>query len=162
MSIFEDLEITGKYPKELDEEKVYKIGRVFIIALKVKEVVVGRDEDAPSDTFFRALMRGITDEGANVIDIGFVKTPVLHFGILNYGHDSGIMIAAQNNLRTLTFYKEKACPADSSCLKEIERIFIEDTFSEIKNKGGVVIKNVTADYERQSKNEEAKNNKNKE
>lgn len=153
MSIFKAYDIRGVYPSELNEESAYRIGRAFVKFLKVKEVVVGRDMRLSSDSLFEALSRGITDEGANVIDIGMVTTPMLYFGIANYGHESGIMITASHNPKQFNGFKlcrENAIPMSGETgIKDIQRLVEENEFGGIKSKGGIAKKDIYADYEKQ-------------
>ena len=43
MEIFRAYDIRGEYPKDIDDEAVYKIGRCLIKLLGAKSFVVGRD-----------------------------------------------------------------------------------------------------------------------
>lgn len=59
------------------------------------EVVVGRDMSVSSPALCEALTRGITDQGADVIDIGHCDTPYFYFGTA--AHQAGIMVTASHN-----------------------------------------------------------------
>ncbi len=78
-SIFRAYDIRGKYPDQINEETVYKIGRVFVGFLKTDEVIVGRDVRESAPALFESLVRGIIEAGANVIDIGQVSIGALYF-----------------------------------------------------------------------------------
>ena len=97
MSIFKAYDVRGIYPEQLNEEIAYKIGRAFVEFLKCKNVVIGRDMRLSSDSLFNALADGITDQGADVIEIGLSGTDMLYFAVANYGFDSGLMITASHN-----------------------------------------------------------------
>ncbi|MDP2749825.1 MAG: phosphomannomutase/phosphoglucomutase, partial [Nanoarchaeota archaeon] len=152
MAVFKAYDVRGIYPEELNEELAYKVGRAFVKFVKVKEVVVGRDARISSDSLFEALTKGITDEGANVINIGMVTTPMLYFGIANYGHESGIMITASHNPKQFNGFKlckANAVPISGDTgIKDIQRTVEENNFGEIRSKGGIVKKDVYADYEK--------------
>lgn len=95
--IYKAYDIRGVYPKELDEEKAYNIGRAFMLLRKPKKVVVGRDCRESSPSLADALIRGLIDEGADVCDIGLTSTPMFYFAGVFYGFDAGLMVTASHN-----------------------------------------------------------------
>ena len=80
MSIFKAYDIRGVYPTELNEDLAYKIGRAFVSFLKVKQVAVSQDMRQSSDNLKKELIRGITEQGADVIEVeGLCSTPKSYF-----------------------------------------------------------------------------------
>ncbi|MDD5086310.1 MAG: phosphomannomutase/phosphoglucomutase [Candidatus Nanoarchaeia archaeon] len=150
MSIFKAYDIRGIYPNELDEEMVYNIGRAFVHYLKCKRVVIGRDMRLSSDSFFKALSDGITDQGADVIDIGLSGTDMLYFAVSNYGYESGIMITASHNSKEwngLKLVREKAIPLSiETGIGQIQEIVEKNQFSNAENKGKITKKEIMDDY----------------
>jgi phosphomannomutase / phosphoglucomutase len=63
----------------------------------IGEAVVGRDVRPSSDSFFEALVEGLTTGGVSVIDIGVVPTPVFYFAAKKWGVRGGVMITASHN-----------------------------------------------------------------
>jgi len=149
MSIFKAYDIRGIYPEQLNEEIAYKIGRAFVEFLKCKNVVIGRDMRLSSDSLFEALADGITDQGADVIDIGLSTTPMLYFAVANYGFESGIMITASHNPKEyngLKFTREKSIPiSDATGIKEIEKLVEKNDFKHAE-KGRIIKKDILDDY----------------
>lgn len=101
-SIFKAYDIRGVYPSEINEEAAYLIGRAFIEFLsrgrkRKLKIAVGRDNRSSSRPLFRGLIKGIRDEGADVIDVGLSTTPMLYFGVAHYKLDGGINITASHN-----------------------------------------------------------------
>jgi len=96
-SIFKSYDIRGIYPSELSEETAYQIGRAFVQYSGAKRAVVGQDARISSPALFKALVRGVLAQGAQVHDIGQVPTECLYFAVGNYDFDSGIMITASHN-----------------------------------------------------------------
>ena len=104
-SIFKAYDIRGLVESELSPELAYSIGRAFVIWLRQHSIilddrylVVGRDMRPSSEPFQKEVMRGITDEGVNVIDIGLASTPLFNFAVAHYlEHAGGIMITASHN-----------------------------------------------------------------
>jgi len=96
-AIFRSYDIRGIYPKDLNQEAVFKIGQAFVQYAKAKKVVIGQDMRLSSPTLFKSLVKGITSQGADVYDIGLVPTECLYFSPGYYDYDSGIMITASHN-----------------------------------------------------------------
>ncbi len=78
-SAFKDADIRGVYPSELDEEVTYLIARSFVDEFSLGSVIVARDMRLSSNVLREAFCKGVTDAGADVIDIGLVHTPLLYF-----------------------------------------------------------------------------------
>jgi phosphomannomutase len=92
--IFKAYDIRGVYPDELDPEIAYKIGRALTLYLKPSTVAVGRDMRISSPTLASAVIDGIKDQGADVVDIGLVSTDSLYFAVGKFGYDAGVMVTA--------------------------------------------------------------------
>ena len=146
--IFKAYDIRGVYPNDLNEELAYKIGRAFVKFLNVKEVLVGRDGRLSSPILFDSLVRGITDEGADVIDIGLASTPMFYFATSRV--ESGIMITASHNPKQYNGFKmcgENASPIGELEIKEIKKIVGEIGNIDMSNKKGkIIIKNVLEEF----------------
>jgi phosphomannomutase len=97
VEIFKAYDIRGKVPGQLDSALSYRIGRAAARHLAVETIVVGRDARRHSPELRDALVRGICDEGADVIDLGLVATPILYFAVDRLGAGAGIMITASHN-----------------------------------------------------------------
>ena len=95
--IFKAYDIRGVYPEQLDENIAERIGRAVVVFLKAKKIVVGRDMRPHSLPLFQALARGITEQGADVIDLGMCSTPMSYHANGKLGADAGVMITASHN-----------------------------------------------------------------
>jgi len=95
-SIFKAYDIRGIYPEQLDERVAEAVGRAFVTFLEVPEVVVGRDMRLSSPAMFEALTRGLTRQGADVIDIGMVSTDQYYYACATLDRP-GIMVTASHN-----------------------------------------------------------------
>ena len=51
------------------------------------------------------LIRGLTDGGLDVIDIGIVPTPVLYFSLFHLNADGGVMITGSHNAAEYNGFK---------------------------------------------------------
>jgi len=96
-SLFKAYDIRGVVPDELTPEITRQIGRALVATLQPKSVVVGRDMRISSPELAAALIEGIRDAGADVVDIGMVSTDALYFAIGKYGFPAGVMVTASHN-----------------------------------------------------------------
>ena len=109
--IFKAYDIRGIYGDTLTDEIAYQIGRAFVSFLNCKKVVVGRDMRAHSEAVYAALARGLTEQGADVIDIGLSSTPMCYFANGKLGADASLMITASHNPGEWNGFK--LCRADA-------------------------------------------------
>jgi phosphomannomutase/phosphoglucomutase len=98
--IFREYDIRGLADSELGDEAVRAIGRAF--AQRMREagksvIAVGRDVRLSSPRIRGALVEGLLDQGARVIDVGQVPTPALYFAILHFKADGGAMVTGSHN-----------------------------------------------------------------
>jgi phosphomannomutase len=123
LSAFKAYDIRGKIPEEINEDLVYQIGRAFAAFVKPKRVAVGRDIRLTSDVFAKELIRGITDAGVDVLDIGLCGTEGVYFATFAWKLDGGVMVTASHNppdYNGLKLVREQSKPIGSdSGLKEI-------------------------------------------
>lgn len=91
-------DIRGIYPSDLDEDFYYRFGRALVSIFGFKNAAIGRDARLLSPVLASALIRGITEGGANVVDIGICSTDMISFATGHYGAiDFGIMVTASHN-----------------------------------------------------------------
>jgi phosphomannomutase / phosphoglucomutase len=99
--IFREYDIRGIAERDLTDETAYGVGRGFARELGAPEqpltLAVGRDCRVSSDRLFAALVRGLTEGGVNVIDIGVGPTPMLYFAVFHLGTGGGVMITGSHN-----------------------------------------------------------------
>ncbi len=77
--IFKAYDIRGIYPEEINEETAYKIGRAFVDFTKAEKVIVGRDARVSGPSLHKNLVKGIIEQGADVLDIGLASTDMFYF-----------------------------------------------------------------------------------
>ena len=123
LSAFKAYDIRGRIPDELNADLVYQIGRAYAAYVKPKKVAVGRDIRLTSAEFAVELIRGLTDAGVDVIDIGLCGTEGVYFATFNWKLDGGIMVTASHNppdYNGLKLVREQSKPIGSdSGLKDI-------------------------------------------
>ena len=109
--IFKAYDVRGVYPDEFDEEIAYRIGGAFADFVD-DTVLVGRDMRTSGEPMSEAFIRGVTDTGRDVIDLGLVSTDLVYFasGARNL---PGAMFTASHNppqYNGIKFCRHKAAP----------------------------------------------------
>ncbi|MCH7773906.1 MAG: phosphomannomutase [Bacteroidetes bacterium] len=139
---FKAYDIRGKVPGELNADLAYKIGRVYSKLVDANKIVVGRDVRKSSDELSEALIRGINDSGADVIDIGLCGTEMVYFATPHFDADGGIMITASHNppeYNGMKFVKRDSVPVGyDSGLNEVEQMIFDNNLGDVSEKKGTV------------------------
>ena len=99
MGAFHAYDIRGVYNVDFDAQTAYKVGYFIPELLGATEVLVGRDCRLSSEEIHDSLLKGITDAGADVYDIGLSSTPMVYFGTAHYGFKASVQITASHNPR---------------------------------------------------------------
>ena len=149
--IFKAYDIRGIYGDTLTEDIALKIGRAFATFLTCKKVVVGRDMRPHSKPLFDAFAKGLTMQGADVIDLGMCSTPMSYFGNGKLGADASAIITASHNPGEWNGFKlcrEKAIPISGATgIMDIERIVNEESFDpEAEQAGSVTTYDIIPEY----------------
>ena len=97
MGAFHAYDIRGIYNVDFDRETAYKVAYFIPELLGTDKVAVGRDCRVSSDEIHDAVLRGITDAGADVYDLGLTTTPAVYFATANCGFKASIQIPASHN-----------------------------------------------------------------
>ena len=99
MGAFHAYDIRGVYNKDFNKETAYKVGYFIPKLLKTDKVLVGRDVRESSPEIREYLIKGITDAGANVADLGLATTPMVYWATAKYGFKASVQITASHNPR---------------------------------------------------------------
>ncbi|MBC7604074.1 MAG: phosphomannomutase/phosphoglucomutase, partial [Ramlibacter sp.] len=106
-TIFKAYDIRGIVPSTLTDEIAHALGRAFgAMVLNEGEtaVVVGRDGRLSGPSLSAALVRGLTESGVNVTDIGPATTPMVYFAA-NTLCTSGIQVTGSHNPKDYNGFK---------------------------------------------------------
>ncbi|MCO5220586.1 MAG: phosphomannomutase/phosphoglucomutase [Thermomicrobiales bacterium] len=124
-TIFKAYDVRGIVPAELDADLAYKAGRALVLVLKPEQVAVGHDMRVSSPALAAAMIDGIRDQGADVIDIGLVSSDALYFSVGKYGFDAGVMITASHNPPEYNGFK--------ICKEEARALSLDDGLDQIRD-----------------------------
>jgi phosphomannomutase len=130
LTAFKAYDLRGKVPTELNPEMAYKIGKAYVKLLKAETMVVGHDVRKSSEAISDSLIKGLTDAGADVTDIGLCGTEMIYYATSALEVDGGIMITASHNppeYNGMKFVKKHSVPVGyDTGLNEIERLIVTD------------------------------------
>ena len=113
-------DLRGIYPQEVNEELYYRIGRAFPALFRAKQVVVGHDIRLSGESLSAALMKGLTEAGCGVVDVGLCGTEMIYHAADKM--DGGMMVTASHNPKEyngLKLVKRGAVPLDKGELKAL-------------------------------------------
>jgi phosphomannomutase len=113
-------------PDQLGAGDAHGVGRAVARHFGARRLVVGHDARQSSPELVAALIRGIREEGVDVLDIGLVATPMLYYAVEALAADGGVMVTASHNPAQYNGFKicrEHAIPVgEASGLREIEKL----------------------------------------
>ncbi len=149
--IFRMYDIRGVYPKELDEETAYFIGKAFGTLLREmggKVVTVGMDARPSSIPLKEALIDGLTRTEIDVYDLGLVPTPLQYYSLFKHDVHGGIQVTASHNPREYNGFKlsmgrETFFGED---IQKLKKLILEKKFLETFEKGKVEKVDVVDQY----------------
>lgn len=131
--IFKAYDIRGIYGTDLTDDLAYRIGRAFATFTGCTKVVVARDIRPHSEPLFAALAKGLTEQGADVIDLGYGSTPMSYFANGTLGADASVMITASHNTAEWNGFKlcrAQAVPVSGATgIMDIEKIVKDGSFA---------------------------------
>ncbi len=149
--IFKAYDVRGVYKKDLDEKTAYDLGLAFS-KMRRKElneksrikIVVGADMRLSSPALKKELMKGLSDGGSDVIDIGLSSTPTFYFAVAHYNYDGGILVSASHNPKEYNGFKivrEKALPVSKdSGIFDLRDSVMSGNLAPDKEKGEIEVK----------------------
>src|SRR5690348_8672919 len=99
-TILREYDIRGIVGDTLDETDAYALGRTFAAKARdegAKRIAVGRDGRTHSGMLEAALVRGLTEGGIDVVQVGMGPSPMLYFATHYLEVDGGIQVTGSHN-----------------------------------------------------------------
>jgi phosphomannomutase len=147
--IFKAYDIRGIYPDELNEQIAYKIGRAFATLLNPNQVIIGRDMRLSGESLANAIINGILDQGANVLDIGMISTDQFYFACGTRGYP-GVMVTASHNPKAYNGFKMvRKMPhllSGDEGIQDIRKLVENEEFSKSGKKGSFQSEDIEEAY----------------
>lgn len=97
LTCFNAYDVRGELGVNFDADIAYRIGRAVAQHFLAKKVVVGRDARETSPQLAAAVARGITDVGADVLDLGLCGTEEMYWAVTQFNACAGIQVTASHN-----------------------------------------------------------------
>lgn len=148
-SIFKAYDIRGIYPEQLDERVARAVGRAFVDLLKPAEVIVGRDMRLSSPAIKEQLLHGLTEQGADVIDIGMVSTDQYYYACATLQRPGLMVTASHNPPQYCGFKMVRDMPyllSGDSGIQDLRRIVEDERYGEPSRTGTVRRQDVSAGF----------------
>ena len=98
--LFREYDLRGIVGDLIDEDVAYTLGLnygSYVLDMGIDRVIVGRDNRVSSPMVANALIKGITETGCNVVNLGEVTTPMFYYGRYSLKLYAGIMVTASHN-----------------------------------------------------------------
>ena len=100
-SIFRAYDVRGLVDENLNPDVVYAIGRAFGSELRERSrnhvAAIGRDGRASSLAYLEAMAQGLCQSGIDVINLGLIPTPLVHYGALKLDAGAAVVITGSHN-----------------------------------------------------------------
>src|SRR3990167_11072007 len=103
-NIFKAYDIRGIYPSDLNEDIAEAVGKAFTKVIQPTQVIVGQDGRVSSPSLTKALIKGFTSMGVQVIDVGRVSTDMYYYACATK-KIPGIMVTASHNPKEYNGFK---------------------------------------------------------
>jgi phosphomannomutase len=148
-NIFKKYDIRGIYLEELNDETAYLIGRGFANYTKAKTIIVGYDARISSPSLKNAIIKGIIDQGANVINIGLCSTSCFNFTLGELKLEAGIIITASHASKEFNGFKlmfKDATPLTKEQVFDFKKVVLENQLPLVNIKGKVQKQDPTENY----------------
>ena len=147
---FKAYDIRGQIPNQLNPDIAYRIGNATAEFLGARKIILGRDIRLSSEELAEAVATGITDAGAEAMDIGLCGTEMVYFATARFKVDGGIMVTASHNpadYNGLKIVREAARPVSADTgLQEIRTLAERDQRMLAGRKGMHVPANIFGTY----------------
>ena len=126
MGFFKAYDMRGTFGVDFDLDTVYRVGKALPKVVGGGHWLVGRDMRTTSEAVRDALVKGLSESGVEVTDIGIATTPMVYFFTVKEDFDGSVMITASHNPPSdngLKVSRKGGLPVGyDSGLKEVEEI----------------------------------------
>jgi len=150
--VFREYDIRGIAGADITEALAYRLGKAYAAMLPASEtrnIAVGRDVRLSGPALQTAVMRGLTDAGCNVVDIGINPTPLAYYAVYRLDMGGCIMVTASHNPGEYNGFKMMIGKSslygdDIQTLKSL----MQQNLASVHTPGAIGVQNVVEDYTR--------------
>ena len=138
---FKTYVIRGELGLNFNEGIAYQIGRAVAQHFLAKKIVVGRDARETSPQLAKAVARGITDAGADVLDLGLCGTEEMYWAVTQFDACAGVEVTASHNpinYNGIKLVKSGSRPLDDlDDFQKIKRLAESESWVPVLSEGGI-------------------------
>ncbi len=163
-SILKQYDIRGIVNKDLNEVDAYFVGKSYgtmLSKINKKNCVIGYDARFTSKDYSNKVIKGLTECGINITNIGLAPTPMVYFAIQFLKKDAGLIITASHNPPEYNGFKmlTNEDPIWGKDIQELGKIAEKGEFIENNKLGNIEEIDIKEDYFKFLLNILNKNNK---
>lgn len=150
--VFRGYDLRGVVGPDLDEARVERLGKAYatwLIRRNVNDCVVGYDSRESSPAFRDALVKGLTESGITVYDIGMTLSQICYFAQYYFRTRGMVMITASHNPKEFNGFKFGTGFSETMVTEEIKEfrdLTKSGEFTTTGTKGEVIKKDIFPDY----------------
>jgi phosphomannomutase len=147
--IFKAYDVRGIYPKAINEQIAYNIGRAFAVFTKAEKIIIGRDMRASGIKLTENFAQGVVDQGVDALLVGEISTDCSYFAAGKYNLPAAMFTASHNpaQYNGIKFSLAGAVPiSEDTGLKEIQKISEEKNWPAAEKKGVIENKDILNKY----------------
>lgn len=149
-SIFNDYDVRGKYPAEINEETFKNIAQELALYYKPRTVAVGRDIRESSLSLQKAMIDGFVARGINVVDLGLITTDMVYFAAGKFGFDlcigvTGSHVEGSNGFK-ICQKGAVAISGDGGLYAVRDSLVKRESFPDVEKRGAVSSKDILRDW----------------
>jgi phosphomannomutase len=96
-AVFKAYDVRGIVPDELDADGAYALAHAYVEAFEPRVMAIGHDMRLSSPELATAAIRGASQAGADVVDLGEIGTEMLYYAVGEHGYEGGLQVTASHN-----------------------------------------------------------------
>lgn len=150
--IFRGYDLRGIVNEDLDEERVEVLGKAYatwLLERRIYDCVVGFDCRISSPSYSKALIKGLTESGISVFDIGITLSQICYFAQYYFRTRGMVMITASHNPKEYNGFKFGTGYSETMLTEDIQnfrKLAQSGNFKSRKPLGKHIQKDIKDDY----------------
>jgi phosphomannomutase len=96
-AVFKAYDVRGIVPDELDADGAHALAHAYVEAFEPRVLAIGHDMRLSSPDLAAAAIRGASEAGADVVDLGEIGTEMLYYAVGEHGYEGGLQVTASHN-----------------------------------------------------------------
>jgi phosphomannomutase / phosphoglucomutase len=151
--VYRGYDLRGLVGSELDPQRVELLARgyaTWLLRRRIFDAVVGYDCRLSSPSFHDAMVKGLTESGINVFDIGMTLSQISYFAGYYFRTRGNVMITASHNPKEYNGFKFGMGFSETMLSEEITElrdIVKSGEFTTKAPTGTVTVKDIKKEYE---------------